>query len=77
MLGPAEDGGYYLIGLRRPHAALFENIPWGGAGVWPQTLARARRAGLQCHTLKKLADIDWPDDIPKLTKRATFSWLKM
>ena len=62
VLGPAVDGGYYLIGLRAHHAALFESIPWGTAGVLGATLACMRRLGLRCHQLTQRRDVDTPDD---------------
>jgi rSAM/selenodomain-associated transferase 2/rSAM/selenodomain-associated transferase 1 len=63
VLGPARDGGYYLIGMRTSHPALFEGIAWGTDAVLPQTLAQARRAGLSVHRLRPLADIDHPEDL--------------
>ncbi|MFH1059409.1 MAG: TIGR04282 family arsenosugar biosynthesis glycosyltransferase, partial [Pseudomonadota bacterium] len=46
VLGPATDGGYYLVGLTRPAPELFADITWGTERVLEQTLAAARRAGL-------------------------------
>ena len=46
VLGPAEDGGYYLLGMRRAHAALFADIAWSSEHVAAQTRERARAAGL-------------------------------
>ena len=46
VLGPAEDGGYYLIGLRRLVPELFKNLEWSGPKVLRETLERARRVGL-------------------------------
>lgn len=63
VLGPAFDGGYYLIGLRQPQLSLFEGIAWSTDAVCEQTLAAASRAGLAVHLLEKLADIDRPDDL--------------
>ena len=62
VLGPAVDGGYYLIGLRAHHAVLFEGIPWGTAGVYQATLACLHRMGLRCHQLPRRRDLDTPDD---------------
>ena len=76
VLGPAEDGGYYLIGLRQPAAALFSNIPWGGPQVLNRTLDRVRHLGLDYHLLKKLPDIDTPQDIPKLTINPEYAWIE-
>lgn len=76
VLGPAEDGGYYLIGLRCAHAEIFREIPWGTSQVLVKTLDRIRECQLAFHLLSKLADIDIPTDIPKLTKNPEFDWLK-
>ena len=66
VLGPAFDGGYYLIGLRQPQLNLFEGIAWSTDAVCEQTLAAAGRAGLSVHLLEKLADVDRPDDLQLL-----------
>src|SRR5262249_35004546 len=50
-LGPCEDGGYYLVGLRRPQPALFEGIPWSTDAVFAMTLKKARSRGLSVHVL--------------------------
>ncbi|MBL9190152.1 MAG: TIGR04283 family arsenosugar biosynthesis glycosyltransferase [Opitutaceae bacterium] len=64
VLGPAADGGYYLIGLRRPLSALFRGIAWGGAEVRAQTLAAAQTHGVSLAALEQLRDIDIPEDLP-------------
>jgi hypothetical protein len=64
VLGPACDGGYYLIGLRRPSPQLFTNMPWGSGDVCHETQAAARAADLAVATLQTLADIDRPEDLP-------------
>ncbi len=68
VLGPAADGGYYLIGVR--HAAkeaavanLFGDLPWGTDDVLRQTLARADEAGMTVAQLKVLHDVDRPEDL--------------
>lgn len=58
VLGPARDGGYYLIGLRRPAPELFRDIPWSTDRVWRTTQQRAWAAGHQVHLLPKLEDVD-------------------
>jgi len=58
ILGPAVDGGYYLIGLREPQPDLFAGIPWATTAVLAQTRARAQRLGLRLHLLKPLRDVD-------------------
>jgi len=64
VLGPAVDGGYVLIGVRRLHVALFRGIPWGGAQVFAETQARLRETGLSWCALAPLADVDRPEDLP-------------
>lgn len=66
VLGPAFDGGYYLIGLRQPRCELFEGIAWSTEQVLEQTLDGARRAGLSVRLLERLADIDRPEDLKLL-----------
>jgi rSAM/selenodomain-associated transferase 2/rSAM/selenodomain-associated transferase 1 len=63
VLGPALDGGYYLIGLRKFAGPLFAEIPWGTSGVLDTTLGAAREAGLSCRLLEPLPDVDRPEDI--------------
>jgi uncharacterized protein len=58
VLGPAVDGGYYLIGLNRPAPVLFSGIPWSTSRVLATTLARTEAAGLRCHLLETKLDID-------------------
>lgn len=62
VLGPAADGGYYLIGQRAPGAALFGGIAWSTSDVLAQTVALARAQGLAPHTLSRLTDLDTGDD---------------
>lgn len=62
-LGPARDGGYYLIGLRTEHPELFADVPWGTSGVLEATLRHASSSGLTVRRLPALADIDTVDDI--------------
>lgn len=63
---PAHDGGYALIGLRRPAPALFEGMAWSTAGVMAATRARAAAAGLRLAELAPLHDIDEPADLVHL-----------
>lgn len=58
VLGPAEDGGYYLIGLKHPHRRLFEDIAWSTERVFRQTLDRAAEIGLDTVTLPPWYDVD-------------------
>lgn len=64
VLGPAEDGGYYLVGLARPCSSLFEDVPWGTAQVLGVTLRRATAAGRSVTRLVVLRDVDRPEDLP-------------
>jgi uncharacterized protein len=63
VLGPASDGGYYLIGMNKPHELLFKNIAWSTSEVLPQTIALAQKAGLTYALLPVLNDIDELGDI--------------
>ncbi len=58
VLGPAADGGYYLIGLKQPHRRLFENIAWSTPQVLQQTIERAAELGLETLTLPVWYDVD-------------------
>jgi rSAM/selenodomain-associated transferase 1 len=58
VLGPADDGGYYLIGMRRAHRRLFEEIKWSTAEVSAQTIARAREINLDVALLPAWYDVD-------------------
>ena len=62
VLGPAVDGGYWLIGLRAPCPALFKEIQWSTNNVLNETLAHSEKAGLSVYLLRKLADVDTVDD---------------
>ncbi|MCS6791313.1 MAG: TIGR04282 family arsenosugar biosynthesis glycosyltransferase [Oscillatoriaceae bacterium SKW80] len=63
ILGPAVDGGYYLIGLKRIIPELFQGICWGTSKVLQQTLAIAHQLNLSYSLLPELADIDHPEDL--------------
>lgn len=71
VLGPAWDGGYYLVGLSRSSAQrcgeLFQNIAWGTEQVFAQTVAIAHHLNLTWATLEPLCDIDRPEDIATFT----------
>ena len=62
VLGPAEDGGYYLMALSRPHPEIFRDVPWSTADVLGATLERTRRAGLRESLLPLLKDVDTAAD---------------
>jgi uncharacterized protein len=63
VLGPSHDGGYYLIGLKRPQDALFEGILWGTQDVLPHTRRAIDRQGLSVGCLPWLRDIDTATDL--------------
>ena len=58
VLGPSEDGGYYLIGIKRPHRNLFERIAWSTADVLAHTIERAAEINLPVETLPNWYDVD-------------------
>ena len=62
VLGPSTDGGYWLIGLKRP-IDVFQNIDWSTPRVLRQTLAQARHMGLTVCLLEFLSDVDTPEDL--------------
>lgn len=68
VLGPAFDGGYYLIGVHAGSSSLvcrtlFQDIPWSSGQVYSMTQARAEQLHLRCHILTTLHDIDTPEDL--------------
>ncbi len=63
VIGPATDGGYYLIGLARDIPQLFADVPWGSGDVFYTTLRKAEELRLSVATLEKLRDIDRPEDL--------------
>ena len=64
VIGPAVDGGYYLIGMKKPYPQLFSAISWGTSSVLANTLKRCASNSLQVHQLSLLNDIDRPEDVP-------------
>lgn len=62
-LGPAGDGGYYLIGLKEPYSDLFSNVPWGTEKVLERTLVIAHLQGLSAGLVDRLNDVDRPEDL--------------
>jgi len=65
VLGPCEDGGYYLIGATRPIQSLFEGVSWGSERVLSETLEKAREAGLTLGLLDVKYDIDFYSDLER------------
>ncbi len=66
VLGPSEDGGYYLIGLRTLHRELFEAMTWSTSRVLAETVERAETKGLQVAYLPDWFDVDTPEDLERL-----------
>lgn len=65
VIGPAEDGGYWLIGLGRPVEGVFSGIDWSTERVFPQTLDRLRAALIEPALLPQLSDCDLPEDLAR------------
>ena len=63
VIGPADDGGYYLLGMNQLHAELFDNKVWSTATVLSDTLADAARLGLRVAQLPTLHDVDSAQDL--------------
>ena len=63
VLGPTVDGGYYLIGLHKPVAALFADVPWSTDQVLPLTQQKAQGGGLSLHLLSQQRDLDTVNDL--------------
>ena len=74
VLGPTEDGGYYLIGLRKPAPTLLRNMKWSTDRVCSTTCRRAHAAGLRTTLLPKLADVDVVADLPQLYSELLSRW---
>jgi hypothetical protein len=70
VIGPASDGGYYLLGLKNPEPSLFSCIEWGTPVVFEQTLDRIKKNDLRYKQLDTLKDVDTVDDVsPELLTR--------
>jgi len=67
VIGPAEDGGYFLLGLSENQPAIFENISWGSSSVFHETL---NKLSGQVHELSELWDVDRPEDLERLYRDA-------
>ena len=65
VIGPAADGGYWLLGLARAVDGVFDGITWGTAAVFGQTIARLAAAGIDPVLLPELADCDRPEDLSR------------
>lgn len=65
VIGPAEDGGYWLLGLSHAVDGVFEGIDWGTNSVFGQTMDRLTAAGIDPVLLPELADCDRPEDLAR------------
>ncbi len=75
VIGPADDGGYVLLGVKVSNTKLFKDIDWGKSSVYEQTLSRLRETKLNYYELPSLPDIDHPQDLLKLKGHKDFSHL--
>lgn len=66
VLGPSDDGGYYLIGLRQLRPALFDAMPWSTPQVYDETLRRAGELGVRVTSLARWYDVDTPAEFERL-----------
>jgi rSAM/selenodomain-associated transferase 1 len=73
VLGPSEDGGYYLIGLGAPRPELFADIAWSTGAVLPETRRRARALGLRTASLPPWFDVDTGADLERLERELATS----
>jgi rSAM/selenodomain-associated transferase 1 len=85
VLGPATDGGYYLLALKAPHAELFAEIDWSTARVADQTRAAAQRLGIEVAEIAPWYDVDDPPSLARLASEcadniesapSTAAWLE-
>jgi uncharacterized protein len=65
VLGPADDGGYYLIGMKQPMPELLQDMPWSTDQVMPETLRRLAETGIEPALLETLHDCDRPEDLAR------------
>jgi rSAM/selenodomain-associated transferase 1 len=68
VIGPADDGGYYLIGMTRAHAGLFEDVEWGTESVLTDTLRAAARIGVEARLVRSAYDVDTIDDLRRVER---------
>lgn len=65
VVGPARDGGYYLLGMNEPHSSIFDNKEWSTDTVLQDTLADFNELGLRYVKMQELRDVDTEDDLPE------------
>ena len=64
VIGPAEDGGYYLIGMKKRHKNLFENKEWGTSNVLLDSILTIKEQKLSYQLMPTLNDVDTIEDMP-------------
>jgi rSAM/selenodomain-associated transferase 1 len=69
VIGPSEDGGYYLIGMNNLYSTLFDEIPWSSSSTYLHTIKAADEIGLSVHHLRTLNDIDTIEDWKRYLNR--------
>lgn len=74
VLGPANDGGYYLLGMKKLQPFLFENIKWSTGSVLKETISRCEKNDLSYFLLPELIDIDEEKDLVHLKETFNFSF---
>jgi rSAM/selenodomain-associated transferase 1 len=70
VIGPAYDGGYYLIGMKRAKPELFTDMPWSTDQVMPETLSRLAKQGIEPVLIETLHDCDRPEDLQRWPRLA-------
>jgi glycosyltransferase A (GT-A) superfamily protein (DUF2064 family) len=71
VLGPSDDGGYWMVGQRRPGCDLFSRIPWSSPGVLQSTRRRLLELGVEHVELPQLRDLDTIEDLRALAADST------
>jgi glycosyltransferase A (GT-A) superfamily protein (DUF2064 family) len=66
VMGPCDDGGYYLIAARQPYEWLFDGVAYDSSHICEQTIARARHGGLRVATVPRWYDVDTPAELERL-----------
>ena len=76
VIGPSNDGGYYLLGMKKMHGFLFENIEFGLSSVLSKTITPIKNEGLKYSLLPKLTDIDTEKDLLQWLNESSSSSIK-
>ena len=87
VIGPSEDGGYYLLAMNRLHAGLFREVPWSSGEVFSKSMENARTEGIRIDLLPQWYDLDTAEDLVRpglldlsnaapLTRQFIAGWLK-